>query len=481
MNKTILKLAYCAATVSLFTACASDDSFSESEAQNYVERAMKEDIASPIALGGATKSTITMESKSVLDSDPATQFFQTDGTNQWFGLFMVATSQIPLADGSSNYLTIDWSKNPVTVNGVERTNTWSVYTGDPDNASQGIDNLKTGARFINADGQRVSTLAEAAATRLYWSDAVERYYPIGNYHKYSFYGYYPYNSKQGAVKYTDKEIYVDFDYLDGTQDVIWGAARPTVEGVDIPDSLMYLAYSAKFFRYKANRDANDRAIPPVMHFKHKMMMLTFQITAGGTPLDNALDQQNYNPAYATQVSDISITNVASKIRLYIATDKDRADMAAPKSTHYSGDVVYSIEGSERKASYYVMDSDGKKMSTVTPRPMAYGDPRKTFANQPDTITVGQGIILPALTPADMQGAPYEISLKLTKDDTTKSLLQPLSLTALNNAVTFEPGYKYNIILKIYSPELVVLDATCEPWKDGDNPFYVDSDGTIPIH
>ena len=260
MNKTILKLAYCAATVSLFTACASDDSFSESEAQNYVERAMKEDIASPIALGGATKSTITMESKSVLDSDPATQFFQTDGTNQWFGLFMVATSQIPLADGSSNYLTIDWSKNPVTVNGVERTNTWSVYTGDPDNASQGIDNLKTGARFINADGQRVSTLAEAAATRLYWSDAVERYYPIGNYHKYSFYGYYPYNSKQGAVKYTDKEIYVDFDYLDGTQDVIWGAARPTVEGVDIPDSLMYLAYSAKFFRYKANRDATCNAL-----------------------------------------------------------------------------------------------------------------------------------------------------------------------------------------------------------------------------
>lgn len=467
MNKTILKIAYCAAAVSLFAACSTDDGFSQEEAKTYVGEAMQKDETSLITLGGATKGNVEIAPKGSIESTED-ELFATTGS-QYFGIFMLAKGKIAPENGGENYLNIDWSGNPVDVNGVETENTWSVY----------MDNVKTGAHFLDANNVLTEDASKAAKTRLYWADAVERYYPIGNYHKYSFYGYYPYfqtmktNSGADEAKVTKEMdyVYVDYDMLDGTQDVIWGSAEPE-EGVNKPFNL---AYSAKYFRSSWNRDAEDRPIPPVMKFKHKMMMLTFSITAGGTPLDYAEDQQHYEKAYKTTVKEISITNAPSTVRLYVASKG---------SAHSSGELIYTL--GTRSAKYILKDKiDGvpdQEWQGASPQPKADGDPYKRFENQPDTIPVGQGIILPALSNTDRENNPYALGLTLEYEGTTSSLLVPIRLDQIQNFdVPFQPGYKYNIILKIYAPEKIELEATCEPWKDGDNPFFVDDDGTIPIH
>ena len=467
MNKTILKFAYCTVAVSLFTACTNEEGFSQDEAKVYVKEAMDRDEQSLITLGGTTKSNVEITSKGSVESTED-ELFSTTGS-QYFGVFMLAKGKIAPDNGGENYLNIDWSGNPVNVNGVETENTWSVY----------MDNVKTGAQFKDANGETTADVTQAKKTRLYWEDMKERYYPIGNYHKYSFYGYYPYyqtmktNSGADEAKVTKETdyVYVDFDKLDGTQDVIWGSAEPE-EGVNTPFNL---AYSAKYFRSSWNRDENDIAIPPVMKFKHKMMMLTFSITAGGTPLDYSEDQQHYEKAYNTKIKEISITNAPSTVRLYVAS----------KGTAYnSGELIYTL--GTRSAKYILKDKiDGvadQEWQGASPQPKADGDPYKKFDNQPDTIQVGQGIILPALSNEDRAKNPYALGLTMEYEGTTSSLLVPIRLDQIQNFdVPFQPGYKYNIILKIYAPEKIELEATCEPWKDGDNPFFVDEDGTIPIH
>ena len=471
MKKIIQKIAYCTVAVSLFTACASDDGFSAEEASNYVKEAMQTtgDEKDEILIGGSAGNTLT--SKGAVESTE-NELFATSGS-QYFGIFMLAKNKIAPDNGGENYLNIDWSGNPVDVNGVSTPNTWSVY----------MDNVQTEAYYAykDADGKVVPTgdVTQADRTRLYWYDTKERYYPIGNYHKYSFYGYYPYfqDMSTGTEKPTvTKEadyVYVDFDKLDGTQDVIWGSAEP-VEGTNEPFNL---AYSAKYFRHLQNRDEFDQPIPPVMKFKHKMMMLTFSITAGGTPINENIkdEERHYEKAYNTKVKEISITNAPSTVRLYVASKG---------TAHASGELIYSL--GTRSANYKLKDKVNgvadQPWQGAFPQPKADGDPYKKFENQPDTISVGQGIILPALSTSDREKNPYALGLTLEYEGTSSKLLVPIRLDQIQNFdVPFQPGYKYNIILKIYAPEKIELEATCEPWKDGDNPFFVDQDGTIPIH
>ena len=492
MNKTILKFAYCVAAVSFFTACSTDEGFSPEEAKGYVDGAMSTVDANgdrvSIDLSGATKGSVEVVSKGAVESNDKELFETKSSRAQYFGLFMLAKSKIAPDNGGENFLNIDWSGNDVNVNGQMMKNVWSVYTAVNADGTEAynMDNVKVGAQYAKkVNGEVITenvTEADAEFTRLYFADAIERYYPIGNYHKYSFYGYYPYyqtmNTNSGAdqpkvTKETDY-VYVDFDKLDGTQDVIWGSAEP-VEGTNEPFNL---AYSAKYFRYSQNRDEYDKAIPPTMKFKHKMMMLTFSITAGGTPIDYDTDKQHYEKAYNTKVKEISITNAPSTVRLYVASKG---------TAHSSGELVYNL--GTRSTKYILKDNvngvPDQKWQGVSPQPKKDGDPYKKFENQPDTISVGQGIILPALSNTDREKQPYALGLTLEYpkgSGITTSLLVPIRLDQIQNFdVPFQPGYKYNIILKIFAPEKIELEATCEPWKDGDNPFFVDEDGTIPIH
>lgn len=56
---------------------------------------------------------------------------------------------------------------------------WSRLNESTKNYSLWMDNVKTNAT-INGD-----------VTELSWADHTTRWYPIGNWHRYSFYGYYP--------------------------------------------------------------------------------------------------------------------------------------------------------------------------------------------------------------------------------------------------------------------------------------------------
>lgn len=464
MNKTILKITLCAAAATtLFSACSSESGLSQAEVQQKVDEAMKSDLDSPIAL--FAESNQTTESRSTIESSKD-KYFQTTG-KQSIGIMMVATAKIKTADGTNHGQNIDWSKadQEVIVDGQPVVDKWSVY----------LNNEAAGVQLLPYSAS--TTLDNATGSRLYWQERDNNpiYYPLGNAHKYSFYGYYPRADKK-KITYKPNYIYVDFDAkdIDGRQDIIWGKAEP-VAGIDEPYDL---AYSAKFFRHEANRDADDQAIPPTMNFRHEMMMFTFQITAGGTPLDKDVKLQHYNAAYRTRVEQIAVTNVASTIRLWLAgTD----------GSHNAGDLDYKVNTTKRNM--VLTDDDAGNFAKICPQPKSEKFPGSDEFI-PDTINVGQGIILPALSDEDRAKDPYFISVTLQKlDEGGKpvggpvSHLVPVKLETLEgfSKVSYQKGYKYNIILKIYSPEDIQAYVTLEPWKIGDNPFYTDEDGTIPIH
>ena len=130
---------------------------------------------------------------------------------------------------------------------------WSRLNESTKNYSLWMDNVKTNAT-INGD-----------VTELSWAYHTTRWYPIGNWHRYSFYGYYPRvedkNITTSQTKITAKIT------INGTQDVIWGKADPD------PAEKPY-AYSGYYFR----QPGNDEDIP-VLQFEHKLMRLDFYVKA----------------------------------------------------------------------------------------------------------------------------------------------------------------------------------------------------------
>lgn len=136
------------------------------------------------------------------------------------------------------------------------------------------------------------------------------YYPMGNWMKYNFYAYYPKQTNEANVLFSENQVAVKFSkedtpgVLDGIHDIVWGRAYP-----DNPDSehaTGHDPYCADYFRFNTTTGEG-----PQFRFEHKLVQFRFSVKA---------TQEAVN-AGAT-VTDMYISNAIKQLTLIVANKND---------------------------------------------------------------------------------------------------------------------------------------------------------------
>jgi hypothetical protein len=496
MNTTIQKIVYGAFAASVLAACSSEEFYDQAK-KNRLDYG--NDVASevPVLIGAGTTQTSTekeivtyssdfqfkegsITSKSgAINSNVDTKAFSIqDGR---VGIFMLAKDIIPGNDYSDvTWEHVNWANHdkPVSIADIgEYVDKWSAP----------IWNKAANVTMYDTNGMVTTDIAEGAKSSVGFVGE-QPYYPIGNYCSYSLYGYYPLQSlvTDGANKNctVDKSKLAVTIPVTGKDDILWGRASYSendVEGTDIkwftpgePTGVIYdgkeitdftkYGYSAKFFRFSPFRtkDGTDKPLAPTMKFFHKMIMLKFDVIAGGTPIDKSESEQIYDFACKTTVSGLTIDNTPSSVDLVIADLSGAGNEG--KVTASTTTTRISIDGSATPKL-----EDGKPVRVTL-----------KDANGDDAY-----VILPA-GPA----SNYHLSLTLTDNNVepavSKVIPVPLNLKTKGS---FEEGKIYRIILKVWNLESLQLDATLDAWEEiepteenwNKYPFITEGDHTIPVH
>ncbi|MBQ0073462.1 MAG: fimbrillin family protein [Prevotella sp.] len=460
MKKAILNLALCAVALAPVVSCTNEEMTREEKQQAAITEMLTEGMkpsAENISLMGSNSTADESRAPIYTNDNDKGQFFETKDHS--IGIFMLAKKVCDenISDGKYSeyapykYLKVDWT-SPKDAENPQYSDVWSVY----------LKNVRAKADYVkNAADEIVGTKLNFHPGDLAPTDS-RRFYPMGAYHNYWFYGYAPFDKAEISAK--PARMSALFKDLNGTQDVIYGIGKP-----DITDTHATWAYSAKYFRFSENRDpVTDVPDSVTMKFSHKMMMVRLKITAGGTPINSTLPDvdRNYSGAYATTVEKINFTNVPSVMELILADNDDNT----------KDGTFLPAEGATRTKVYSVNVNTNPK-----PKYPNYEIGKDT--NVPDTIEVGT-VLLPVIT--GLKENPYMISVSLKYQGISLPMLVPMRLPVAVDEYSndyFKPGYIYDVVLKIYQPEDINLNATLKPWVESTTSPFIspDGDGTFPIH
>lgn len=253
-----------------------------------------------------------------------------------------------------------------------------------------------------------------------WQDGQTRYYPTGNWHAYSFYGYYPrvedYNiSYNNYWNGTGGQVTANLT-IDGTQDVIWGKGETDDTN----------GFSSYYFR-----QLDHATEVPSIDFSHKLMRLTFSTKAGADAYGST------ESAKTMGVKKIEVLNVPTQLTLVIADSETPENEGTISSMWSEQDLV--LESS---------DHCGGLDSTVWV--------------QDDETTLGQGILIPV----PQSNSTYYIRVTLeNKNGELFASEYPMELR--NNGTQFEAGKSYKVSMTINGPKTIELNAKLKAWEEDD--------------
>lgn len=371
------------------TACTSDD-----ESSKQTVSLEDSPVMIRLSAGGGAKTRASVESTN-------TGMFNLDS----LGIFMLATDTLHI-NHEEDPITWEYGYNAYEPSSPY-SNPWAVW----------IENVASNA-VINNDSTRTDIL---------WCDGMTRWYPVGNWYNYRFYGYYPYVD---SPEVTATQRVVNYTGLDGTKDIIWGRSL----GVDKNDPHEKYRYSGRYFRQAGYSEMN-----PVITFEHKLMRLQFCIQ--GLPDSNALPGEEYDAANSMIIDTIMIDKVPTRASLIVADLDD-------KTNGNDGKITFNWT-SYLKTLGVLGENDGVFV--------------KEQIQNDSIIKVGQPILLPVLD-ADATAASYNkyrviVRLRNTAGDLF-SHEKPIDLR-MND--TYQPGKSYRVILQIAGPKQVTMSATLVPW------------------
>ncbi len=389
INKILLPLA----TIVLTMACSNDDETSQS-----LTVVGNSDVEIKLSVGGGTSTRASVESN-------VNGMFNLNN----LGIFMLGTAVQSTNPEEQN---IDWrpSVNPYAV--------W-------------MNNVEANA-VIDGGGTRTDIL---------WEDGKTRWYPVGNWYSYRFYGYYP-RVADNRVSMTANKCVVSYSGLDGTKDIIWGRSL----GADLGDAKEKYRYSARYFRQAGYGDYN-----PELSLNHKMLRMQFCIQ--GIADENAEAGHEFEAANTMSIDTIMILKVPTTAQLTIADLNNQA----------TGDGVISYDWESNLADLGVLgDNDGTFV--------------KEQVVDDNIIEVGQPILLPVLDDEATAAGYTKYRIQVRLRNTAGVLFdheKPLDLNLSGLSGAFEAGKSYRVVLKIAGPKQVTLQARLSPWENN-------NDAVVPL-
>ena len=388
INRVLTPLALAA----LLVACSSEE---EQSTETIVIG--NSDVEVKLAAGGYNITRASIESS-------ADSLFDVNG----LGIFMLATHK---KDVNPTEDDIDWS--------ASGEYQWSVWI----------------------DNDSANAVTNGATTEIRWAKSGQKYYyPIANWYSYRFYGYYP---RVEAVTYSNDQVKVDFDGLDGTKDIIWGRSLGCNPAGSADEKCRY---SARYFRMSGFSDKY-----PSLDLDHKMMRIQFYVQ--GLEDEDADAGHTYDEANKMLVDTIEVLNVPTKATLIVA---DRNIDGNNGKIIYTWDNYLSNIGILGKADGTAPDGNFNKAESQI--------------HNDDLIPIGQPMLLPVpdddATAAGFTRYQVNVNLRNTSGQVFKAE-RPLDLV-LNAPNVFEHSKTYKVVLQIAGPKLVVMKATLAPWTNAAN-------------
>lgn len=430
----------CTAALTLFTSCSNDEVIAEE----------KVDVEAMIAAGMAPSdqkvelSAALDQTRASIESDANGNF--SSNSNDVFGVMMLATGFIPKWAQLANDQSIDWGQ----------------YYFDEKTMKKGV-----WARQKEHTAYLANTEAYVSNSMLRFRNG-DVYYPVGSFHKYSFYAY---NPRVKDIEYHPNQVIAVMDSLDGSKDVIWGCIEPSSE-ITSPNYDPYadMAFCADYWRipgrYAYYGNGTLQTPPQYMkfNFKHLMMRLKFNIIAGADDETLEESQRVYDNAYDVKVRSISVTNVSDTVKLIIA-DRDDKERQGTLELSKSRNRAYYLKQYRKVDSMMLPDSTLEAVS-----------PQYDANKKPVLTPVGQGIILPVLKGNERKERPYQLQVVVEYKGSYYTLKKSIPLATYDDSY-FEQGASYNITLKIYNPETApgdwVMISNSKIWD------YLDPDFISP--
>lgn len=280
---------------------------------------------------------------------------------------------------------------------------------------------KDNNNFPNWSGGNESVLLQNEKVRTNAEGTIvvnNKYYPNDNQYNYSFYSYAPYSEE---VKVGSDRIRVEFDL--GEADIIYGESHATkYDDAGGLDSDSY-GFKASYIR-RVKREQEEGKLPNIT-YNHMLTALNFNAKLEGSQSSIA-------------VKSIAILNTFTKATLFIA-DKNLSD----------GDQSGTIEGSSNDT-LYVGGPDRDWNAWL------HND---KYLDNP----IGGGLFL---IPDDSYEIQVTYKIMASADNVIR---EDVVKATINMSGGFLAGTRYNVNMKIYSPERMEIDTDVASWEEEDYP------------
>ena len=443
----------------LFTACSTADDLTAEEpnmtpsvedtkeAALIVEASQNSEV--PVTLGvgqsrGNTRAPIGGES-----GNPAYESFHTEA-GKYIGVFCLATGY------------------------------QSSYTSNPPIANNWTDNDGTGliVRMKNVP----ATVFDDGTVAFYnhaRTSGQNYYYPMGDWMKYNFYAYYPWQDEEldgNTLVFKNNRVLEKYYDIDGSQDIIWGVARPEEAEAVSPAATDADPYCAKYIRMKRKEvgEANIANHYPKLKFEHKLVQFRFFVKAAKAT-DEETDHtiRNNLTNLNAQVTDMYIGNAINRLMVVVA---DQSSVNNTDGTLYWFGNTLNTKKLGIKANG--VDTDRFPGTAIPEDGDTDGHPDWVDAiNVASDSPVGYIMLAPPTVrgvnyPDVENNHVYQLYLKVQYDNgsgSTETNLVTLSLNPPSGG--FIAGKIYNIIVNVQSPEKITVKAVLQQWESGSTIEY----------
>lgn len=485
MNKTNKFLFILGVATALFTSCSSDDTLETSKGPELTEDekwVLEANSDERIELGSGDNSfTRAFVGEGAGETD--TLFTTKEG----IGVFCLASAKM-----DPNAPNIDWTLHTSTDLTDRNKGRYMNWMGMNTNATLAKPTADKSTNFVtwggnvyaNAYQPHRDEVSGEYVTRISWGDGFTRFYPMGNWYTYTFYGYHPYQWNAANVKTTDKKVDVTIP-IDGFTDVLWGRSfRPSDGTVETADSC---AYSGKYFRQY--RKAHSKEAPtPTMVFKHALSRINFSVGRGDSTansgsiyiqelklLGDVPNSVNLNVAMLDSAANVKPTGTD-----YFNGDPTEGKVTTSSTTYLKtkvpdgfndeGDIIYLDNQNGVDLPYAVTYNPTTKVNDIIKLSAAPEVERQVRIKKdnmkPDYRKLGTGIIVPPTATPNYK-VQLTIVLERKEGGVTKTYTfipqfpYPISFPAGG----LEQGKQYNVRITVYTPQDIRINAELVDWKD----------------
>lgn len=485
MNKTNKFLFILGVATALFTSCSSDDTLEASKGPELTEDekwVLEANSDEKIQLGSGDNSFTR-----AFVGEGAGETSKLFTTNEGIGVFCLASGKMDPAAPDINWT--QYRSPDLTLRNQGRYMNWmGMNTGatlaTPDAGKS--TNFVTWGGNVYADAYQPYTdeVSGEDVTRISWVDKFTRFYPMGNWYTYTFYGYHPYQWNAANVKTTSNKVDVTIK-IDGFTDVLWGRSfRPSDGTTETADNY---AYSGRYFR-QYRKDNSTEAPTPTMVFKHALSRINFMVGRGDST-------SNSGSIYIKELKLLG--NVPNSVDLNVAT-LDAAPNVKPTGTGYfngdpnegkvttisttylttsvpdgfndDGSINYLDDQNGVDLPYAVTYNTGTHKNDITKLSEVDKAKRQVTINKDDMTPnyqqLGTGIIVPPTTAKPTYKVQLTMELERQEGGETKTYT---FIPQFPYPITFpgalEQGKQYNVRITVYTPQDIRINAELVEWED----------------